>query len=184
MSGAVSNDIVDAARRGGHPEIERLVLAAWPNAYRLAYAVLGNRQSAEDVAQESCVILYRNITSLRDVSAFRGWFYRIVVREALDDKRRRLTPELTHEPAQRIGDQTSSIDIWRALSALPQQLRDVVVLHYFEDLPSREIASILRIHDGLVRFRLMTARRRLRPLLGDAFEATSDSASEVRTHAF
>ncbi|HVR45205.1 MAG TPA: sigma factor-like helix-turn-helix DNA-binding protein [Candidatus Binatia bacterium] len=40
------------------------------------------------------------------------------------------------------------------------------MLRYFEDLSSREIASILRIHDGAVRFRLMVAKLRLRQLLG------------------
>ncbi len=66
---------------------------------------------------------------------------------------------------------------------LPQHLRDVIVLRYFEDLSSREIASILRINDGAVRFRLMVARRRLRPLLGDVFATSSDSTTEVTTNA-
>jgi RNA polymerase sigma-70 factor, ECF subfamily len=183
MAQPVPNDLVEAARCGTTPGIERLVQAVWPDAYRLAYAVLGDRQAAEDAAQESCVILYRTITSLRDPSAFRAWFYRIVAREASNLKRRRAESNIEREPAQAADDRSTALDVWRALSTLPRHLRDVVVLRYFEDLPSREIAAILRIHDGAVRFRLMTARRRLRSLLGDLFEDSSDSASEVTTNA-
>jgi len=100
------------------------------------------------------------------------WFYRIVVREASELKRRRARAEHATEPAPNIADQTASMDVWRALLALPQNLRDVIVLRYFEDLSSREIASVLRIPAGTVRFRLMIAKRRLHPLLSDSPEPT------------
>lgn len=183
MAQPVPNDLVEAARCGSALEIERLLQAVWPVAYRLAYSVLGDRESAQDAAQESCVILYRTIASLRDPAAFRAWFYRIVVREASSLKRRHVESNVGKEPAQQIEDRTTAFDVWRALSMLPQHLRDVIVLRYFEDLPSREIASILRINDGAVRFRLMVARRRLRPLLGDVFATSSDSTTEVKTNA-
>ena len=47
-------------------------------------------------------------------------------------------------------DETALIDVWNALATLPDSLRSVVVLGYFEDLSSREIASVLRIPDGTV----------------------------------
>lgn len=183
MATPVTTDLVEAARNGGQGEIERLLRAVWPDAFRLAFAIIGDRFSAEDAAQEACVILYRSIGSLRDPAAFRTWFYRIVVREATALKRRRTTAGPIERPAIQDPDETAAIDVWRALSALPQHLRDVLVLRYFEDMPTREIASTLRILDGTVRFRLMVARRKLRPLLGDVFEEPSDSASEVGTHA-
>lgn len=80
------------------------------------------------------------------------------------------------------ADETASVDVWQALS-LPKKLRDVVVLRYFEDLSSREIASVLGVPDGTVRFRLMIAKRRLRPLLDDSFQNVTQATSEVRTNA-
>ena len=183
MAQPVPSALVNAARSGSALEIEQLLQEVWPEAYRLAYSVVGDRETAQDAAQESCVILYRTIASLRDPGAFRAWFYRIVVREASRLKRRHVESNVRKEPAQHIEDRTTAFDVWRALSTLPQHLRDVIVLRYFEDLPSREIASILRINDGAVRFRLMAARRRLRPLLGDVFESASDSTTEVTTNA-
>jgi RNA polymerase sigma-70 factor, ECF subfamily len=163
-------ELVEGAICGGPPEVERLIEAVWPDAYRLAYGILGERQSAEDVAQEACIVVYRTVGSLRSAAAFRVWFYRIVTRRATEFKKRRGRSDPVVAQINVDDDRTSAIDIWRALASLPLNLRNVVVLHYFEDLSSREIAAILRIPDGTVRFRLMTAKRRLRPLLGDTLQ--------------
>ncbi|MDQ2681559.1 MAG: RNA polymerase sigma factor [Candidatus Eremiobacteraeota bacterium] len=176
-------EVIEAAKDGGSAQIELLVETAWPDAYRLALAIVGERQRAEDAAQEACIILYRTISSLRTPAAFRSWFYRIVVREASEIKRRGIRTEPASQSIVPTADETASIDIWRALSALPHNLRTVVVLAYFEDLKSREIASILRIPDATVRFRLMIAKRRLRPLLGNAYEPATHPVNEVRTNA-
>jgi RNA polymerase sigma-70 factor, ECF subfamily len=182
MPSQIPTGLVEAAQRGSPADIDALVEAVWPDACRLAYAILGDRASAEDAAQEACITMYRSITSLRSAAAFRVWFYRILVRAAsgVREKSRRQQPN-AEDLSYRVDD-AASIDVWRALAALPKHLRDVVVLRYFEDLSSREIASVLRIPDGTVRFRLMIAMRRLRPLLSDRPESPA-SPNEVRTNA-
>ncbi len=179
----VPADLVDAARTGDRDRIELLLQVVWPSAYRLARAIIGEDQPAEDAAQEACILVYRTIASLRRSDAFRAWFYRIVVREAAEFKRRRFRAETIVETAAPAGDQAGVIDVWRALSLLTPRLREVVVLRYFEDLSSREIAAVLGIPDGTVRFRLMVARRRLRPLLDDETERFTHRSGEVRTNA-
>ncbi len=183
MAIPVPADLVDAARTGGRDEIELLLSTVWPDAFRLARAIVGEDQPAEDAAQEACIAVCRTIGSLRSAAAFRTWFYRIVVREAAELKRRRSRTEPAAEPPAIARDETSSIDVWRALSVLPQKLREVVVLHYFEDLSSREIGSVLGIPEGTVRFRLMIAKQRLRPLLGEYSERIPQPSGEVRTSA-
>ena len=183
MPASVPPELVEAARTGGRDEIEPLLRTVWPDAYRLARSILGEDQPAEDAAQEACIIVYRTIASLRSSAAFRTWFYRIVVREAAALKRRRSRAEPAPEASVIANDQTAPIDVWRALSTLSHKLREVVVLRYFEDLSSPEIASVLGIPEGTVRFRLMIARQRLRPLLGDYDERFSRSSGEARTHA-
>jgi RNA polymerase sigma-70 factor (ECF subfamily) len=182
MATPVPTELVDAARTGGRDEIELLLRTVWPDAYRLARAIVGEGQTAEDAAQEACIIVYRTIASLRSSAAFRTWFYRIVVREAAELKRRRSRTEPAEATAI-AADQTAPIDVWRALSALSQKLREVVVLRYFEDLSSPEIAAVLGIPEGTVRFRLMIARRRLRPLLDDYSERFSQTSGEARINA-
>ena len=67
------------------------------------------------------------------------------------------------------------------LDTLAPELRSVVVLRYFEDLTSREIGTVLGVPAPTVRFRLMVALRRLRPLLDITDRVTP--ATEVRSHA-
>ena len=178
MPGSVPTGLVEAARSGGRPEIERLLQTIWPDAYRLAFAVLGDRPSAEDAAQEACVIVYRAITSLRKPAAFRTWFYRLVVREASRLKRQRSRTESASESATHDSDHAASIDIWRALSTLPQHLREVVVLRYFEDLSQDEVAELLGVSPGTVKSTasLAVARLRAQPALVALFaDATTTS---------
>lgn len=175
-------DLVQAARDGGARERDALIEAAWPFAYRIAYAMLRHRHAAEDAAQEACIIVYRSIATLRSADAFRVWFYRIVVREAASIRRRMERVDEDVRGEEDTPDTSTSIDVWRALESLPRSLREIVVLRFFEDLSSREIAAILRIPDGTVRFRLMMAKRRLRPLLED-LSPLHESPNEVRSHA-
>lgn len=179
MPTQIPTALVEAAQRGGSADIDALVKAIWLDACRLAYAIVGDRATAEDAAQEACITMYRTITMLHSPAAFRVWFYRILVRAASRVKAKG-APRETHceETSYRVDD-PASIDVWRALATLPVHLRDVVVLRYFEGLSSREIASVLRVPAGTVRFRLMIAMRRLRPLLDDA----SPLSREVQTHA-
>jgi len=183
MAIQVPTELIEAARNGGPTQIEALLEIAWPEAYRLARAIVGERAGAEDAAQEACIIMYRTIGSLRNAAAFRVWSYRIVVREASARKRKQVRDVPAIFSVSEPTDEAMSIDVWNALATLPDTLRAVVVLRYFEDLSSREIGSVLRLAEGTVRFRLMIARRRLRPHLGDFSEPITQTTREVTINA-
>ena len=174
-------ELIEAARGGQRSDVDRLLAAVWPSAYHLAYAVLGDTQQAEDAAQEACIALFRSIASLRSTEAFRVWFSRIVVREAgaIKRRRKRTEPQALSTFARFDDDTATALDVWRALDSLPGPLRTVVVLRYFEDFNSSQIASVLRIPAPTVRFRLNVAKRRLRPLLDDATTDFSQGVSHA-----
>lgn len=165
MSVQVPIEHIDAARKGGQAEVERLLEMIWPHAYRLARSILGNRQMAEDAAQETCVLIFGRIASLRHPEAFATWFYRIVVRTA-----RKLRKTQT-DRVPLLNDVTWSddcceiLDLEAALGSLSERLRTVLVLYYFEGLSSRQIGKILHVPDATIRFRLMTAKRLMQPML-------------------
>ncbi len=182
MAFSTPPELIEPARNGDASATERLIEAVWPDAVRLATAIVGDSAAGEDAAQEACIALYRRVHTLRNAQAFHFWFYRIVVREASAVKRR--LSRAAQESASDIVtcDSSDSIDVWRALAQLPAGLRRVVVLHYFEDLSSSEIGSILRIPAPTVRFQLALARRRLRPQLDDSPSSSIDS-KKVGSHA-
>jgi RNA polymerase sigma-70 factor (ECF subfamily) len=128
------------------------------------------------------VIVHRKVGSLRDAGAFDAWLYRIVMHESARVRRR-------HEPiGQRLfesfieNESATTLDVWRALAALPPALRDVTVLFYFDDLKSNEIAAILGIAHATVRTRLARAREHLHGLLEDYGDEPRPAPREIQQH--
>ena len=128
------------------------------------------------------MIVHRKVGGLRNTDAFDAWLYRIVMRESAR-VRRRLEPT-----GQRLfdgfieNDGATTLDVWRALAALPPALRDVTVLFYFDDLKSNEIAAILGIAHATVRTRLARAREHLRGLLEDYGDDPRPAPRGIQQH--
>jgi RNA polymerase sigma factor (sigma-70 family) len=177
-------ETIGSAMLGDADAVERLIAAVWPHCYRLAATVLGDRSLAQDAAQESCVVVYRKIRSVRDAAAFDAWLYRVVMRESARVRRRSARPPETFLGEPINADTTSTVDIWRALGDLSPELRDVVVLFYFDDLKSVDIAAILGVAHATVRTRLARARARLRGLLDSDGDDSLANTREVQQHAF
>lgn len=177
-------ELVSAALTGDSTAVERLVAAIWPGCFRLSATVIGDWNLAQDAAQEACVIVLRKVRSLRRPAAFDSWLYRIVMRECARVRRR-------HKSEQRPAFERSldtfdaaTLDVWKALAALPDDLRDVTILFYIEDFTSAEIAAVLGIAHPTIRTRLTRARERLRSLLQDYRIETHATTVEVTQHAF
>jgi RNA polymerase sigma factor (sigma-70 family) len=169
-----------AASNGDEAGHEALVRVLWPDAYRIAWSILGERGAAEDAAQAACAAICAKLVTLADTRAFVAWAYRIIVSHARDHARARsrlrLRETIGYDEAtgSTCDDPSIRLDLEAAISRLPESLRLVLELHYFVGLTSREVGTALNIPAATVRFRLMIARRRLRPLLSDS---TASSAT-------
>lgn len=176
-------ELVSQALTGDEAAVERLIAAIWPGCFRLAASVIGDWTLAQDAAQEACVIVHLKVRSLRRAAAFDAWLYRIVMRESARVRRRENSVERPLFERNFESDNAASIDVWRALAGLSPELRDVIVLFYFDGLPSAEIAAILRIPHPTVRTRLARAREQLRTILGDYAIEPSPARQEIIQHA-
>ena len=134
--------------------------------FRVAFAVLRNPQSAEDVVQETFLKLYRNrawerMENERAFLARVAWWIAV---ERLPSKTRGraelLDPaceEANPEEALLTSDWAGGV--LRVVAALPEELRRVLALAGLEGLNSREIAEVMGIPEGTVRTRLQRARQ-------------------------
>ena len=141
----------------------------YPTVLRSVFLILRDRGRAEEIAQDAFATLYGH---WRRVSAYDrpdAWVRRVAMRMAIhhaERERRRGALE-----ARAAGDQTTWIDrphdpdLAAAVAALPPMQRACVVLSYFEDRPTAEIADILRIAEGTARVHLSRARRTLAEVL-------------------
>jgi RNA polymerase sigma-70 factor (ECF subfamily) len=176
--------LAQATLNGDDSAQEALVRVMWPNAYRIAWSILGERGASEDAAQAACAAMCAKLPTLSDTRTFTGWAYRIVVSHARDlararnRRQRRETvgyDDVTAAATSR--DPSDRLDLASAIGALPEALRLPLELHYFVGLTSREVGTALGLPAATVRFRLMIARRRLRPLLCDS--TTSSATLEI-----
>jgi RNA polymerase sigma-70 factor (ECF subfamily) len=175
-----SSPLAAAAAGGDAAATADLLALVWPDAFRIALSILGDRTAAEDVAQEACARALASISSLRKSAAFRAWFYRIVVNES---KRRLGTSNaLLQEESIRADDGPTPedrVDLHSALRALDPSLRIAIVLRYYFDLKGADIARIVGASPMTVRWRLFLARRRLRSMLSERI--TSQQTPMKRT---
>ncbi|HUT29569.1 MAG TPA: RNA polymerase sigma factor [Sedimentisphaerales bacterium] len=147
---------------------ERSVLA-------VTMSVLGNRDAAQDAAQDAFVKGYRKLDGLRRGAAFGSWIRRIARREAIQMGRR----SRHRQNVERLATQASgasndgSIDeanrrLLDAVMRLPKHERAVVMLHYFDDHPAKRISEITGQRVGTVTVRLSRARARLQKWLKES----------------
>lgn len=142
-------------------------------AFRVAFGVLRNREDAEDVAQEAFAKAYRSFRQLRDRDRFRAWLVRMTWRMALDRQRagrRRTARESRVETAAAtVADSVEANEraeqLWRAIDALSDKLRIVVVLAGIHEHDTSEVAALLQLPEGTVKSRLFAARQQLREAL-------------------
>lgn len=158
----------------------RLVAPAIDASYQLAGYLLGNSADAQDAAQDAVVKAWTSFGSLRDRALFDRWFRRILVNVCRDRLRRR--HRVRWVPLDDPADDPEAGDpfalslardaVGRALEACSPDERAVVVLHYWNDMSTADIAATLGVPQGTVKFRLHTAYAALRRRL----EAASKEA--------
>lgn len=135
--------------------------------------MLGEEHGADDALQEVWMDVFRGISRLADVGAFRAWLYRIARSRALRELRKRRLPyqsldELDAMEAGIEDEQFAAEDvehIHAALDEMAPEHREVVVFRYIEDMTYEEIAQVVGCQIGTVRSRLHYAKRALRVVL-------------------
>jgi len=167
--------LVERVRAGDVAAFEPLVEKYRQRVYRLAYNVLRNSEDAMDVAQEAFIKAYQALPAFRGQSAFYTWLFRIAMNLAHDkfgtervteEEWERTMPDPGEEPDAAAARAEDRARITRALEALPEHHRAIIMLSDLEGLSYREIADVLNIPMGTVMSRLHNARKRLRSSLG------------------
>jgi RNA polymerase sigma-70 factor (ECF subfamily) len=154
---------------GGDPEaFEALYYRYRDWVYRLAWRFTGNREDALDVLQETFAYLLGKFPGFELTASMKTFLYPAVrhLSAAVRDKRHRFTSdnEILDElaaPASAEPDGRRS-DLAAALSVLPDEQREVLLMRFVDDMSLQEIAAALAIPVGTVKSRLHNALRALR----------------------
>jgi RNA polymerase sigma factor (sigma-70 family) len=150
----------------------RAILIELPRLRRYARAMLGDRAAADDLVQDTLEKAWGRMSQWRAGSDLRAWLFSIMHNLRVDQLRR---PGLSTSPmdddyfeAPTRATQTDRLelkDLESALSRLPDEQREVLLLVALEDMSYEQVASALGIPTGTVMSRLSRGRERLRLIL-------------------
>jgi RNA polymerase sigma-70 factor (ECF subfamily) len=169
--------LVLRAQSGDREALGALLASVQEPLYRYLLSLVGERQPAEDVLQETFIRVYRKLGWLREPALFRPWAYRIATREAFRHLRRerRWAEQVRDEealksvaapPAREEFAPVLSARLRETVAGLSPASRAVVVLYYLHEMSLEETADVLGVPLGTVKSRLAygleVLRRRLR----------------------
>ena len=178
--------LMQAFQRGDESAFESLVGRHRDRVFRLAYRYLGDASSAEDLAQETFLRVYRSKSSWRPEAKFSTWLYRVTANACLNEIRARRarraveataptapgggTPSEPADPAapdpagETVRAETAAV-VRQAVAALDEDQRTAVLLSKYEGLSYRELADAMNRSVPAVKSLLVRARANLRRAL-------------------
>jgi RNA polymerase sigma factor (sigma-70 family) len=173
--------LVDRARRGDTAAFDELMDRHEQAVYRTALAAVGSPCDAEEVVQDAFLRAFRHLGAFRQEASFRTWVASIAWRQGLSRRRgviqrlrRFVRPSEAQvpEPSAHGGSAETNIIVVERLHAatamirtLPARLRDPLLLAATGEHSYAAIASMLRISEGTLKWRISEARRIVRKKL-------------------
>jgi len=153
------------------PAQQRQLLTWVPRLRRYARALVGNRDDADDLVQDTLERAWARSALWHGVADMRAWLFSIMHNLHVDGVRRpKLTtmptddhPEVATAPTQ--GERLAVLDLQAALDLLPVEQKEIVLLVALEDMAYADVAKTLGIPIGTVMSRLSRGRERLRSLI-------------------
>lgn len=168
--------IIRKCREGDGDSYSVLVDRYKAMAYNVAYRMVGDEDTAKDLAQESFIAAYAGLDRFRFGSKFSSWLYSIVLNKCRDhlrtakdtvstDDLAEVMPDKAVSPEQRTSAHQSSDALQRALDALPPEYREVLILKHIEELEYQEIAAITGAGIPALKVRAHRGREMLKKIL-------------------
>ncbi len=190
-------ELVARAKGGDDAAFEQLVTAHEKKIYALCLRMCENTEDAQEAAQDAFLAAWTGLSSFREDAAFSTWLYRLAVNACTDILRRRkrkgqgvslddeevfLEIEDSAPTPERALEQKETVALVNeALSALPDDYRQVLILRELQQLSYQEIADITFLELGTVKSRISRGRTLMRNYLaayGNFFEKYSSNEVE------
>lgn len=165
-------ELMQQLAAGSMSTLGRLVQRYQQRVRTVAYRMTGRWATADDIAQETFLRVYRAAGRYRPTAQFSTWLYRIVVNLCMDETKRRV-PRLAGEelvpdtatPKDPLVQQETVEAVRREIGQLPERQRVAVILHRFENLTHGQIADVTGWSESAVESLLVRAYAQLRDRL-------------------
>lgn len=159
---------ISKAKGGNKEAFIELIEENLASIYRVAKGILSAEEDIEDAIQNTILLAFKNIKTLKKEEYFKTWLIKILINESnkiYNFNKKFVNFEKIQEHC--VNDNYQDIDLKRAVDSLNEELRLTIVLFYFEDLTISEIANILNVPEGTVKSRLSRAKSKIAYYLGE-----------------
>jgi RNA polymerase sigma factor (sigma-70 family) len=155
-------DLIKAAASGDIESFGQLCGRYYAAMVAISYSILSDHQLAEDAAQETFARALVNLKKLNNQNKFAPWLAAIcrnVAKDMLSEKSIRPKNEALSQTIQEQNEEHEQIN--RAIEKLPDAMKELVVLRYYDGLSYEQISSVLGITKASINGRLTRAKRRM-----------------------
>ena len=157
--------------KNGDPEAsERFIQKYYAAIYQYCFLHIHDRFDAEDMVQETFTRFFESLNTYRNYGKVKNYLYCIaanIIKNHYKKRKDVLTDEIPEVPDHPMEDIEIRLDIEKAVDHLPEELREVTILFFFQELKQTEIARLLHIKLSLVKYRIRRARILLSESLAD-----------------
>ena len=184
--------LVKKSQKGDYPSFEELVKRYEKKIYNLAYRIMGNKEDASDVLQETFLQAFKKLSGFKGKAKFSTWLYRIAVNICLmkkrkqkkletvsldipiltkkeDEIKRELRDDWSESPLATLENEEVKKNLSEAIDSLPEEYKTVFLLRGLNGLSNEEVANVMKISLPAAKSRLHRARLFLRDKLSQYF---------------
>lgn len=161
MQGKESDNLVRKARRRDPNAFTELMQLYMTDMYRVALAILMNDEDAADAIQDTILVCWEKINTLKHIQFFKTWMTRILINKCYKIRKSTKILEELEEYEEPSACDEYNLELKEALALLDEKYRIVMTLFYSEGYHIDEIAKILDIPKSTVQTRLKRAREKL-----------------------
>jgi len=161
-------ETVRKAKQGYVNEIGQIILENIQTMYRVAFSILRTEDEINDAISNTTVIVFEKIKTLKNEEFFKTWLTRILINECYkiyNQNKKIVYLENVNQEKLTYHDQYVDHEIRNLVKNLDKDLKQIVILYYFEDFSVKEIAKIIQKPEGTVKSRLSRARKELEKAL-------------------
>lgn len=174
MDSFEDKELINRIRDGDTEAFESLVNIYGNRLLKTCYLILNDEKDAEDVLQDTFLLVHKNIRKFKGESSLYTWLYAIAVNQCRNriGRRKEFIPfddsiefRETEDVEEKVMGYISKENLRKELLNLPFIYREVLVLFYFDDMSIREISEVLGEKEGTVKSKLSRGRSILKEYL-------------------
>lgn len=162
--------LIQKIKSGKNEASERLINKYYSSIYQYCFLHIHDRAYAEDLTQETFLRFFASLETYQEYGKTKSYLYCIagnIIKNYYSKKKEVLLDQIPEVYENSLNEIEIRMDIEQAVDGLPDELKEITILFFFQGLKQKEIAEVLNIKLSLVKYRVSKAKQLLSEYLGE-----------------